>query len=483
MCDMSRVGLFGLGTAWALLVALASPGRGDDARTPEAQAEVPAVGKPVSFLKEVAPVLVQNCIACHNPKKSESKYVMTTFAQLAKGGQQGEGVTLEPGDPDASMLVELIRPGGEPKMPFKQDPLTPDQVALIERWVKEGAKYDGASPDEDWPTVLRKNTPVVIPEAYPVTVPVTALAFSPDGTEIASGGYHEINYWKAADGTLVRRIQGQAERIYDVAFSPDGKWLASASGDPGQFGMVTLFKSEPEGAPQKVRDLVETNDCVFAVAFSPDSKLLAAAGADRAIRIWEVESGRLQATIEDHADWIFDLAFSPDGKRLASASRDKTSKVFDVAKKESIVTFPGHAQTVYTVAFSRDGKVVATGGEDNQIRTWDPDNDGKAVKATTGFGGPVFKIQYAGEGKELVACSADKAIRVVDPAKGEVLRTLQGQNDWVYTFAISPDGKSLATGSWDGEVRLWNLADGKPEKTIIAAPGFKGAVQPRATSQ
>src|SRR5205085_1115327 len=194
-----------------------------------------------------------------------------------------------------SLFVELIRPEGEPRMPYKQDPLAPDKVALIERWVKEGAKYDGASPDEDWAAVLRKNTPVVIPDVYAVTVPITALGFSTDG---------------------------------------------------------------------------------------------AAAGADRAIRIWEVASGKLQATIEDHADWIFDLAFSPDGKRLASASRDKTSKVFDVAKKESLVTFPGHAQTVNTVAFS-------------------------------------------------------------------------------------PDGKAIVPRSWDGEFWLWNLAEGKPIKTIVAAPGLK----------
>ena len=93
---------------------------------------------PVSFIKDVAPILVRNCIACHNTKKSESKYVMTTFAQLAKGGQQGDGITLEPGDPDASYLVELIRPDGTPRMPFKLDPLPSAQIALIERWVKEG---------------------------------------------------------------------------------------------------------------------------------------------------------------------------------------------------------------------------------------------------------------------------------------------------------------------------------------------------------
>ena len=90
-----------------------------------------------------------------------------------------------------------------------------------------------------------------------------------------------------------------------------------------------------------MRDLAETQDVVFAVAFSPDSKKIATAGADRTIRVFEVETGKLLTQIEDHADWIFGIAFSPDGKRLASASRDKTSKVFDLEKKESLVTFPG----------------------------------------------------------------------------------------------------------------------------------------------
>lgn len=429
--------------------------------------------EPVSFIKDVAPLLVRNCIACHNTKKSESKYVMTTFAQLAKGGQQGEDITLEAGDPDASRFVELIRADGTPRMPYKLDPLPPESIALIERWVKEGAKYDGGVPTEDWIAVLRKNTPIVVPESYPVTVPITALAFSPDGSEVATSGYHEVNLWRAADGELDRRLRGMEERVYDIAYSPDGKWLATASGDPGQFGAARLWLAEPSGGGKPVRDLIEASDCVFAVAFSPDSKLVAAAGADRSVRIWEVDSGKQVALIEDHADWILDLAFSPDGKRLATASRDKTSKVFDVAKRESLVTFPGHAQTVYCVGFSPDGKLVATGGEDNSIRIWNPDDDGKQTRQITGFGGPVFRLQYTGDGKFLIACSSDKTIRVINPANGNKEKSLEGHADWVYAFALSPDGKTVASGSWDGEVRLWNLAEGKLERTIIAAPGFK----------
>jgi dipeptidyl aminopeptidase/acylaminoacyl peptidase len=432
-------------------------------------------GKPVSFMREIAPIMVENCIACHNPRKSESKYVMTTFAQLAKGGQQGEGITLEPGEADESRLVELVRLDGQPRMPYKQDPLPKEKIALLERWVNEGAKYDGNSPGEDWTILLRKTQEIKIPAAYPVTVPITALEFSRDNATIAASGYHEITFWKTADGALDRRLTGLAERVYDIAYSPDGKWLATASGDPGVYGVAKLWLAEPGGGGKPVRDLAETQDVVFSVAFSADSKKIATAGADRTIRVFEVETGKLLTQIEDHADWIFGIAFSPDGKRLASASRDKTCKVFDLEKKESLVTFPGHAQPVYTVSFTPDGKAVATGGEDNRIRIWNPDNDGKAIRDIGGFGGTVFKLRYAPDGKSLVAVGGDKTVRIFDP-KGSQLKRLDGHSDWIYALAVSSDSKTVASGSWDGEVKLWNLADGKLQKTIIAAPGFKAAV-------
>jgi WD40 repeat protein len=423
-------------------------------------------------MRDVAPILVESCIACHNPRKSESKYVMTTFAQFAKGGQQGEGITLEPGKPEESNLIELIKPGGQPRMPFKQDPLSPAKIAVIERWVAEGAKYDGEAADEDWTILLRKSQPVTIPAVYPVTVPITALEFSRDGSALAASGYHEITLWKTADGALDRRLTGLGERVYDIAYSPDGNWMATASGDPGIFGVAKLWIAEQGGGGKPVRDLVETQDVVFAVAFSPDSKKIATAGADRTIRIFEVETGKLLTQIEDHADWVFAIAFSADGKRLASASRDKTAKVFDIEKKESLVTFPTHAQPVYTVSFTPDGKSIASGGEDNRIRMWDPSNDGKAIREVAGINGTVFKLLFSPDGKNLLACSGDKAVHVFD-ASGSSHRRLQGHNDWIYSLAVSRDGKTVASGSWDGEVRLWNLADGKPLRTIIAAPGYK----------
>jgi dipeptidyl aminopeptidase/acylaminoacyl peptidase len=449
--------------AWLTLSAFGLA-RADDPPKPDA-----TTGDPASFLKDVAPILVRNCVGCHNTRKSEGKYDLTSFEGLMHGGQTKDNV--EPGDPEASRLVELIRADGQPRMPYKQDPLPADQVAKIARWIKQGAKFDGGDSKQDWVALLHKVTPVVVPESYPVAVPITAVAFSPDGTGVASAGYHEVNLWNVGDGALARRLRGLPERVYDVAYSPDGRWLATAGGDPGQYGAARLWVAEPGGGGKPVRDLVESADSLFAVAFSPDSKLVAAGGADRAIRVWEVETGKLVATIEDHADWVLDLAFSPDSKRLASASRDKTSKVFDVVKRESLVTFPGHAEAVYAVTFAPDGKSVATGGSDNQVRIWRPEEEGKQTRTIGGFGGAVFRVIYHPDGKQLIACSADKTVRVF--ADGSQRLVLNGHADWVYAVALSADGKTLASGSWDGEVRLWDFADGKPVRTILAAPGLK----------
>ena len=222
--------------------------------------------------------------------------------------------------------------------------------------------------------------------------------------------------------------------------------------------------------------LLETTDSAFAVAFSPDGSKLAAAGADRAVRVWEVATGKEVALIEDHADWIFDVAWSPDGKRLATASRDKTSKVFDVEKKESIATFPGHAEAVFCVAFAPDGKSVVTGGGDNNIRVWNPDEDAKQARVVGGFGSNVFRLAFHPDGKTMVATGADRVVRVFENFAPK--HALTGHSDWIYSLAI--DGNTIASGSWDGEVRLWNLADGKPIRTILAAPGFKPGADARA---
>ena len=457
-----------LGLIAALVVAKSPALRAQEEPEPVATAEIEGG---VSFLEDVAPILVENCVGCHNPKKAESRYDLTTFESLAKGGAMGEGIMLEAGDPDLSYFVELIRPDGVPRMPYKTDPLPVEERMTIERWVSEGAAYDGIDPEADWVALVRRTRPVVIPESYPYPMPITALAFTPNGEGIVASGYHELNRYATADGSLGTRTPGLGERVYDLAYSPDGGQLATASGDPGQAGYGRLWTVAEDGSLTDPRLLVESDDAVFALAFSPDGARLAFVGADRALRVFEVASGDRLAEVEDHADWVLDVAFSPDGTRLATASRDKTSKLFDANTFESLNTFPGHGDTVHCVGFTADGKLVASGGADARVRIWNPDDDAQQVRELVGFDGPVFDLLLSGDGAVLAAAGADPTIRLFNPVDGASLRNLEGHGDWVYRLALTRDGTTLASGAWDGEVRLWNLDDGAPLRTIVAAPG------------
>ena len=264
-----------------------------------------------------------------------------------------------------------------------------------------------------------------------------------------------------------------AERIYDIAYSPDGKWLATASGDPGVYGVAKLWLAEPGGGGKPVRDLAETQDVVFAVAFSPDSKKIATAGADRTIRVFEVETGKLLTQIEDHADWIFAIAFSPDGKRLASASRDKTCQGLR-PRKERVA---GDVSWSCSAGLHRLVHARRQRGCDRRRGQPHPDLEPGQRRQIDSRDRRLRRhgLQAAVHTRRQELAQARRRQSSLRLRRQRVaqLRKLQGHNDWIYALAISHDGKTVASGSWDGEVKLWNLADGKLVRTIVAAPGYK----------
>jgi hypothetical protein len=423
------------------------------------------IGKFVAFSKEIAPIFVKRCLACHNARTAKGRYNMETFTAVMKGGEVGD--TIIPKDGELSNLCLMVAAG---TMPKDADPLTKDEIAKIKKWVALGAVLDaGKDPDAQLVTIMPKLPQPPPPETYRVPVSITGLAFSPDGSQLASSGYHEVLIWNPADGVQIRRITNVAERTYEIQYSPDGSLIAVAAGTPAQSGEIKLFKSADGSL---VKDLVTTSDAMFAVAFSPDGKRLACGGADRAIRVFEVETGKQQLLIEDHADWVMGIAWSPDGSKLASASRDKTSKVFDAKTGDSLVTFPGHGEPVFGVQFLPNGTEIATAGRDKQIRIWNAAN-AQQVRAIGGFGNEVFRIIVTPDGR-VFSCSADQMARE-HKLDGAQVRVFQGHKDWVYAVAFNPATKKLATGSWEGEVRIWNAEDAKGMLEFVAAPGYKAA--------
>ena len=433
-----------------------------------ASAQEQAAG-PVSFSKDIAPILLKNCQACHGQNDAKGGFQLFNYTALLKPGDSSSA-SITPGKPDDSEVLRLISAQDkEERMPKDGDPLPADKIALVKKWIEEGAKFDGPDPNATLASIVPKEPRPAAPQAYPRAIPLTALAFRPDGQELAVGGYYEITIWNPTTGALVRRIGNVDQRTFALAYNNEGTVLAAASGTPGVSGEVALFDPN-QGTLVKV--LANMPDVGMDVQFNPAGNKLAACSADRSIRIFDVASGAQEKIIEDHADWVMGIAWSPDGTKLASASRDKTAKVFDAVKGESLATFPGHQEVVYGVSFSADGAQVFTGGGNKVIHVWNP-NDGNKIADIGGFGGEVFKVLVR---KDMVySCSADKTARQHKTADRAQVRAFSGHTDWIYSLAYNEATQRLATGSFDGEVRIWNLADGAQVAAFKAAPGFPPA--------
>jgi WD40 repeat protein len=278
---------------------------------------------------------------------------------------------------------------------------------------------------------------------------VESVAFSPDGRILASGSWDRtIKLWDVTTGTVLRTLQGHTGGVLSVAFFPDGKILASGAGD----GTIKLWDV---ATGTLLRTLSGHTGSVISVAFSPDGKVLASGSADNTIKLWDVATGREIRTLSAHTLDVASVAFSPDGKILASGSVDTTIKLWDVATGALLRTLRGHTGIVHSVAFSPDGKVLASGSWE-EIKLWHMAT-GSVLRTLQGHTGWVESVAFSPDGKILASGSEDKTIKLWDVATGTLLRTLQGHTGWVESVAFSPDGKILASGSWDGTILLWDV--------------------------
>jgi len=449
---------------------------------------------PVSFVNDVAPVLKENCFACHNSKKRSGKLDMTTYAGLRKGGDKADPIAS--GKPDESLLIDLISSTKSNRMPPAKDggePLPKDKIALIEQWITEGAKLDdGVNEDADLYRELRiRWKPPAPPAIYKGPVAITALAFTSDNQKLIVGGHQELTVWDVATAKLEKRIHTRAERAYGILVLPDGK-VAVAGGRPGQEGDVKIYdinggKPRDENGVQildgvndnsvLIAKLLEVDDSINCLAATKDGKRLAAGGCDRGVNVWDLSDGYAKATLEQsfeiHADWILGLTFSADSKYLLTASRDKTAKVWDLDAKVPVLTFADHQLGVFGVAIKPDGKTGISAGDDKQIRFWNTSGDTKQITAVGGHTEGIFRLLYHPSQPLLVTCSGDKTVRIWNADSHALLNTLSGHTDQVYAIAISPDGNSIASGSWNGEVKVWKMADGSLVNEFNGSPGYK----------
>jgi RNA polymerase sigma factor (sigma-70 family) len=402
-------------------------------------------------------------VGCQDPAGSFS----VRLWELASGkhlrqlkGHQGEvkravfapdGKRLATGSADGTVRLWDVATGEETLK------LDGKRAVLALAFSGDGTTLATGGGEEGTPRLWDASTGKLLHELGPHFVDVNSVAFSPDGKVIASaGGGNPIYLWDATTGKRLRRLGGYAEA---VAFSPDGATLASGGSDSSirLWEVATGKEHEPPAAGHR--------GGVRAVAVSADGRLVATGGGDRAVRLWDPTTGEELRAIDATSTWFLGaMALSPDAKLVAT---DKG--VWDRTTGNFLQRFDGWDNNTQAVAFSPDGRAVALATRYPQsgkrsVRIWDPAT-GKEVK---GLGDqPVRALGYSPDSRTLAAGNEDGSVALWDVVSGGLSLRIAGHKREVNSVAFSPDGKAVASSSFDGDVFLWEAATGKKLRQFV----------------
>ncbi len=453
--------------------------------------ELPVAAAEPTYWGQIRPIFRKHCTVCHNERRRDDVDISAGIALDSpaniRTARRGQRPVVVPGKPEESPLYQsLIATDVNKRMPLDADPLPAEAIATIRRWIAAGMP-EGTPPTATATTTTplrplrrleltlptRASPPPALQRkgnlelALPIgpLPPVTALAFSPDGTRLASGSYGLLTVWDAAAGRPLWQSTQLLGAVHDVKFSPDGRLLAAGGGQPAARGEVRIFDA---ATGQLLRTLSGHADAVSAVAFSPDGRLLAAASFDKTVRLWETDTGKLRHTYAGHSDFVYGVAFAPNGEWYATASKDRTGRIVQTATGQGKLTFSGMNDEVLAVAVHPNGSFVLTSGYETQLSWWDPQT-AERKNRTPGPGVAVHEIAFDAKGTLGAIAGGDGTVRLFNGTNGGLLRSANAAPA-VFAVALDPTGKRLASGGSDGWIKIWDTAELRLLATLWSGP-------------